>query len=94
MIVFQSEITEIERRAKLLARIELEREIFLAENPHFLKNAHRATAAAKWVKNHPYLFGAGIAAAFVLIPRPRISKIYKIAKTLSASHKFLKFFSR
>ena len=94
MIVFQSEITEIERRAKLLARIELEREIFISENPHFLKNANRAQIAAKWVKNHPYLFGAGLCAAFVLIPRPRISKIYKIAKTISTSQKILKFFSR
>ena len=89
----KSEIAEMERRAALLERIQIEREIFVAENPQILT----LQKSAVWAKNHPYLLGAGITAAFVLLPKPRLKKIVKItaiAKTAYKTRAIFKFFTR
>ena len=89
----KSEIIEMERRAALLERIQIEREIFIKENPQILT----LQKSAAWAKNHPYLLGAGIAAAFVLLPKPRIAKIKKIVHGATIAYKtrvIFKFFTR
>ena len=89
----KSEIVEMERRAALLERIQIEREIFIQKNPQILT----LQKSAAWAKNHPYILGAGIAAAFVLLPKPRLQKIAKItafAKTAYKTRRIFKFFLR
>ena len=89
----KSEIIEMERRAALLERIKIEREIFIQNNPQILT----LQKSAVWAKNHPYLCGIGIAAAFVLLPKPRLKKIAKItaiAKTAYKTRAIFKFFTR
>ena len=86
-------ITEIERRAALLARIQMEREIFISGNPQIFT----LQKSASWAKNHPYLLGIGIAAAFVLLPKPRITKLKKImhgATIFYKTRRILKIFLR
>ena len=96
IFLFQREIAEIERRAALLERIQMEREIFIQKNPHLLKTKN----AFVWAKNHSHflsILGISTATALFLLPKPRFAKIKQLAKTAKVIHKthqFLKFFLR